>query len=151
MSIVNRVNLALSAGAVAASLALTTPHFAGALALGAALETANFRALWRFSERVIFGGAGAGAGAAMGAFGLRFSLLGVVIFAVLAAGVHPIGLLVGLSLMIPTIVVAAWRMRPAPAPIGTAPPPDDPTWDEWNPWLARERAPRDEDDEEEAA
>jgi hypothetical protein len=41
--------------------------------------------------------------------------------------------------MVPAVVLAAWRARPAPGPAGDAPPPDDPSWDAWNPWLARER------------
>lgn len=150
MALVNRYNLALSAGAVAASFALATPLFAASLALGAVLETANFRMLWRFCERAFFpASGGAGAGRAAGAFGLRFALLGLAIFAAIAAGAHPIGLVIGLSLIVPAALLAAWRARPAAGLVtAAAPPPDDPSWDEWNPWLARERTPEDEDDEE---
>ncbi len=140
-----RWNLAFSAGACAASWALVSPRFAGSLALGALLETVNFRSLWRTSERVLLG-TGGGAGPAVGAFGLRFVLLAVVLWVALDAGAHPVGLVVGLSLMVPAVLLAAWQARPAPGPVGDVPPPDDPSWDRWNPWLARERGP--EEDEE---
>ena len=145
MATVQRYNLLMSAGAVAASLALASPRFAGSLALGAVLETANFRVLWQFSQRVIFA-AGAGPGPAMAAFSVRFVLLGFVVWLALDAGAHPIGLLLGLSLIVPAILLAAWRHRPAVEAPAAGPPPDDPSWDEWNPWLAQERDPDDEEE-----
>ena len=144
MVTVQRYNLLMSAGAAAASLALVSPRFAGSLALGALVETVNFRALWRFSQRAIFG-ASAGSGAAVGSFGLRFVALGAVIWVAIASGAHPVGLVLGLSLIVPAIVLAAWRHRPPMGPVTEAPAPDDPSWDDWNPWLARER---DRDEEE---
>jgi hypothetical protein len=130
-------NLAFCAGAVAAGFELVSPRFAASLALGALLETLNFRFLWRASQRILL--AGAPSGAALGAFGLRFALLAVALWAALRAGADEVGLVIGLSLMVPAVVLAAWRARPAPGPAGAAPPPDDPSWDAWNPWLARER------------
>lgn len=138
-------NLAFCAGAVAAGYALVSPRFAASLALGAVLESANFNFLWRASERTLLAG-GSGAGPALGAFALRFVLLGGALWTALRAGADPVGLVVGLSLMVPAIVLAAWRARPVPGPLAAAPPPDDPSWDEWNPWLARERElPAEED------
>ena len=52
---VQRVNLALSAGAVAASYALVSPAFATSLAVGALIETLNFRHLLR-SGKAFFAG-----------------------------------------------------------------------------------------------
>ena len=152
MALVQRTNFAFSAGAIAASYALVSPRFAGGVAVGALLETVNLRALWRSAERVF--DAAAGAGPAVAGFGLRFALLVAAIGGVLWAGVHPIGLVVGLSLMVPTVVWVAWRSRPEPGPLpepGPVPPPDDPSWDDWIPWLARERRrdPEDDDDEDE--
>jgi len=138
-------NLAFCAGAVAAGYALVSPRFAESLGLGALLESANFRFLWRGSRRILLAG-GSGAGPALGAFVLRFVLLGGALWAALRAGADPAGLVVGLSLMVPAIVLAAWRARPEPGPAAPAPPPEDPSWDEWNPWLARERElPAEED------
>jgi hypothetical protein len=137
-------NLALCAGACAASWLLVSPRFTASLALGALLESVNFRFLWASCERVL--GRAPGGGAAVGAFGVRFVLLAVVLWAALRAGAHPVGLVVGLSLMVPAILVAAWRVRPLPsAGLAPPPPPDDPTWDDWNPWLAREREGSEDD------
>jgi hypothetical protein len=138
-------NLAFSAGATAAGLALVSPRFAASLALGALLETVSFRALWRASERVLLG-RGSGGAAALGAFGVRFVMLAAVLWVALGAGAHPVGLVVGLSLMVPAVVLAAWRVRPRSGPAGPAPAPDDPSWDAWNAWLARERPPDEEVD-----
>ena len=139
-------NLAFSAGACAVSAAAISPRFAAGLAIGALLEAVNFRSLFRSAERALLAG-GAGAGVAVASFGLRFVLLGAMIFLALRAGFHPVGLLVGLSLIVPASLLAAWRARPGIDPSAPALEPDDPSWDRWNPWLARER---DETEEEEA-
>lgn len=138
-------NWVFCAGASAASLALVSPRFAASLLLGAALETLNFRSFWRSSER-LFGLENASR-VALGAFGLRFVLLAAALYFALQVGAHPVGLVVGLSMIIPAVVLAAWRARPEPGVALPPPPPDDPSWDEWNPWTARERAPRDDDEE----
>ena len=47
----------------------------------------------------------------------------------------------------PAAVIEAWRARPAVDENAPALDPDDPSWDRWNPWLARERdALEDEED-----
>lgn len=135
---VQGLNLGLSAGAVAVSWMLLSPLFAVSLAAGAALEAANFRSLRR-SCQAIFQSGVSGSGAAASSFGLRFVLLAVAVGLALYLGAHPVGLVIGLSLIVPAAVIAAWMARPEPVPTTPAPPPDDPSWDEWNPWLARER------------
>jgi len=135
---VQGLNLGLSAGAVAISWVALSPLFAASLAAGAALEAANFRSLRR-SCQVIFQSGVSGGGAAGSSFGLRFALLAAAVGLALYLGAHPVGLLIGLSLIVPSVVIAAWMARPEPAPATLAPSPDDPSWDEWNPWLARER------------
>ncbi len=139
-----RWNLAFTAGGTGLGWALVSPLFAGSLALGALLATVNLRGLWRGAEVVVLGRQG-GAAAVVGAFGARFVLLAVVLWVALGAGAHPVGLVVGLSIVMPAVILAAWQARPSDAPAGEAPPPDDASWDEWNPWLAREREPREED------
>jgi hypothetical protein len=131
-------NLAFCAGAVATGYALVSPRFATSIALGALFESLNFRFLWRGSRRILLSGT-AGAGAVVGAFGARFALLAVALWAALRAGADGVGLVVGLSLMVPAVVIAAWRVRPEQRPASPAPPPDDPSWDAWDPWRARER------------
>jgi hypothetical protein len=142
---IERWNLAISASAVTASLVLATPGFALSLALGAALETVNFRGLHRSARFLLFEAVG-GARGWLVVFALRFSLLAVCIGAALYLGAHAIALLLGLSLIIPAVLIQAWRTRPpilADAPALDA---DDPSWEHWNPWLAREEE-RDLDEE----
>ena len=138
-------SLGFSAGAAAASWALVSPQFAGSLVLGAALEALNFHALfghWRSallgSERTSLAAFGSGA--------VRLLLLAGAIWGALAWGAHPIGLSVGLSLIMPAVVLAAWRVRPLPSADAPALEPDDPSWEAWNPWLARERDPEADED-----
>ena len=142
-----RWNLAFSAGACALSAAAVSPRFAAALALGALLEAANFRALWGSSVRVLGVGHAAG-GVAVAALGVRLVLLAAVIALALRAGIDAAGLLVGLSLIVPAVLLAAWRARPPLLADAPALAPDDPAWDLWNPWLGREREPRERTEEE---
>jgi len=78
-------------------------------------------------------------------FALRFGLLVIGIGSALAFGAHPVGLLVGLSLILPAVVLEAWRARPAIDPTAPALAADDPSWERWDAWLVREREPVDED------
>lgn len=146
---IERWNIAISAGAVATSLAVATPAFATSLAIGAALEAANFRALRR-SAQFLFWGVMPGQRAWAAVFALRFSLLAIGICAALYFGANAAGLLIGVSLIMPATVIEAWRSRP---PIDESAPrldDDDPSWDRWNPWLARESNASDESEEESA-
>jgi hypothetical protein len=138
-------SLVFSAGAAAASWAFVSPRFAGSLALGALLEAVNFRALFRYWRSALFGSERLGF-AAFGSGAVRLVLLAGAMWGAFAWGAHPIGLAVGLSLIMPAVVLAAWRARPAPDPDAPALDPDDPSWDAWNPWLARERDPDADED-----
>ena len=137
--------LGLAAAAGALALALASPHFAASMGVGALLQLTNFRALWRSCEKILLVG-GPGAGLAVATFSVRFVLIGAAVGVALWAGVDAAGLLVGLSLIIPAAVVAAWQARPPVLANVPALPEDDPTWDLWNPWLAREQDPVDEDE-----
>jgi hypothetical protein len=140
------MNLKLSAGAVAASLMLASPLFAFSMAVGSAIEAINFDGLRR-SASFMFAGEISGSRKWLMVFALRFSILALVIFGAMHFGADPIGLVIGLSLMVPAVLIEAWRARPkvdADAPALDA---DDPSWDLWDPWLARERDPYDVEDE----
>lgn len=144
-----RMNLVISAGAVATSAALATEPFTVGLAIGAVMEAANFHALRRSAGFLFDGVLGNPRGAWGGIFAMRFSLLAIGIGAALYFGASAAGLLVGLSLVMPAVVIEAWRTRPpirddAPTLDG-----DDPAWDDWNPWLARENDRADADAEQE--
>jgi hypothetical protein len=144
---VERLNLGLSAGAVVASFALTTPHFATSLAVGAFLEAVNFGAMYRGAER-FFAGEFSGAGPWVGLFATRFLLLAVGLFVVLSAGAHPVALLIGLSIAMPAVLIDAWLRRPPVLDAEQLPAldPDDPSWDQYSIWQAGEVTPRRDDD-----
>jgi len=144
---VERWNLAISAGAVATSLAVAPPLFTTSIAVGAALEAVNFRALRR-SAQFLFCGVMPGQRAWGAVFALRFSLLAVGIFAALYFGADAVGLLIGLSLIMPATIIETWRSRPPIDPNAPRLADDDPSWDDWNPWLARESTASDEHEEE---
>ena len=145
---IERWNLAISAGAVATSLAVATPVFATSLAVGAALEAANFRALRR-SAQFLFWGALPGQRAWAAVFGLRYGLLAIGIGAALYLGADALGLVIGLSIIMPATIFEAWRSRPPIDPEAPCLDEDDPSWDRWNPWLAREMHPSEDADGEE--
>jgi hypothetical protein len=108
---VERLNLGLSAGAVAASFALVTPHFAGSLAAGAFLEALNLGAIHR-GARKVFGGELVGTRAWIGVFSMRFLTLAAAIYVTMQAGADPAALLIGLSIAMPATVIDAWLNRP---------------------------------------
>ena len=145
---IERLNFTLSAGAVAVGWLLVTPAFAISLAFGAILEAVNFRGLYG-SAQLLFRGELPGSKGWSAGFGLRFALLTVGIAVAIHVGAHPVGLVIGLSLIIPAAIIEAWRSRPAVDPNAPALPPDDESWERWNPWLARERE-REVEDEDDA-
>jgi hypothetical protein len=132
---VERLNLGLSAGAVAASFALASPGFASSLAAGAAIEALNFRTL-HASARRLFAGELAGAGLWLGVVALRLALVGAAIVLAISAGAQPVALVIGLSLVMPAVLIDAWRHRPdvIPQPDHPVPPPDHPAWDRFSVW-----------------
>jgi hypothetical protein len=140
---IERTNLALCAGAAAAGYWLASPGFALSLGAGALLEAINFRGLRRSAEFLFSGNLSAGTGW-QGLFALRFGLLVLGIGAALYLGAQPVGLLLGLSLIMPATIFEAWRSRPPIDPNAPALAPDDPAWDRWNPWLAREGEPEED-------
>jgi hypothetical protein len=143
---IERTNLKLSAGAAALSLAVATPAFAVSLLAGAALESVNFRGLRR-SALALFGGDIAGGGGFRALAGLRFLLLAVGIALALGVGADPVGLVIGLSLIMPAAVIEAWRHRPPVQPDAPRLDADDPAWERWDAWLAREREPAEDEEE----
>ena len=142
---IERLNLALCAGATAASWWLVSPGFALAVGFGALLEAVNFRGLYQQSQLLFFGEINGGR-SWTGLYALRFGLLVIGIGGALALGAHPVGLVIGLSLIMPTAIWWAWRNRPGLDPSAPALAFDDPAWERWNPWLAREQELVDEDD-----
>jgi hypothetical protein len=143
-----RLNMGISAGAIAASFAFATPHFASSLALGAAIEAVNFRFLHRASE-LLFHGVMSGGGPWVGVLGMRMGILSGGLIAALVAGADALGLVIGLSLAMPATVISALRHRPEiiEQPLADVPAPDDPSWDEFNVWRAGLDGPEEEERE----
>jgi len=146
MDPMERINLTLSTGGLAASLALASPAFAGAYALGAALEAVNFRALRACATRLLSGQLGSGGALWTALLGMRLGMLFVSMGIALFAGAHPLGLLLGVSTIVPAALAGAWLMRPAIDPNAPALEPDDPSWDRWSVWRADETLPNEEDE-----
>jgi hypothetical protein len=143
-----QLNWTIAGGALAASAALAPTPFTASLALGIALEAVNYRALRRSTE-LFFGGQLQGGKAWSAGFGLRFAFLAIAMTVAIGGGVHPVGLVLGLSTIVPAVVIAAIRQKPTPTVAAIpGPPPDDPSWDEWNAWTASERRRDDEEDEQ---
>ena len=147
---IEHIHLALSAGSVAAAAAFATPAFTAALAVGAAIEALNFRGLV-ISSRAFFDGMVQGSGGWAGLAALRLGVLATLIVLALRLGADPIGLVVGLSLILPASVAGAFRSRKQ-LPTDPSPPttldPDDDAWERWDPWFAWERRvlPAEDDD-----
>lgn len=133
------LNLTLSAGGLAASALFAGPAFTAAYALGAALEAVNFRALCACATRLLSGqlsGAGDGGGVWVALLGLRLTMLLAAMGIALVAGAHPLGLLLGVSTVVPAVLIGAWWLGPPVDPNAPALPPDDPAWDHWSVWRA---------------
>jgi hypothetical protein len=141
-----RLNLVIAAGAIVLGYAAAGPAFAASLALGAGIEGVNFRALRAGSQRLLSGDLAIGRAWVAG-FALRFVVLAGAIALSLRAGAHPVGLVLGLSTIVPAVLVSAWRARPAVGNPEPGPPPDDPSWEAWDPWLAREQDPARQEDQ----
>ena len=143
-----RLNMGISAGAVAASFAIASPHFAGSLAIGAALETMNFRFLHRTGEE-LFAGVVSGSGPWVVVLALRLSFMFAGIVVAMLGGADPLALIIGLSLVMPATVAAAIWHRPEVVPheLNPAIDPEDPVWDGYSVWRPGRDVARREEDE----
>ena len=149
---IERVSITLSAGAVGAAWLFASQAFATGVAVGAALEAINLRSQVK-AARVFFSGERpekTGAGPWVGGFGMRFGFMAIAIMAALHYGTDPAGLLVGFSLAMPAVVFWAWRNRPEKIDFEAEPglAPDDPSWDRWSIWAAKEVEPNEDDDDD---
>jgi len=141
-----RFNLTLSAGGIAASALLVGPAFTAAYALGAALEAVNFRALCACTTRLLSGQLD-GSRSWVALLGMRLTMLFAAMGVALVAGAHPLGLLLGVSTVVPAVLIGAWWLGPAIDPNAPSLPPDDPAWDHWSVWRADVVEPADDDDQ----
>ena len=149
---VERVTLVVSLGSVGAAYALAPPRFALGVAVGAAIEALNLRVQVRAARRFFEHQASRSAMNWVSGFGVRFGLMACAILFAVELGTDPLGLLAGLLLALPGVFIWAWRNRPplVAEPVRSALAPDDPSWDRWSVWRAREVMPDDvaEEDQE---
>lgn len=133
-----KTNLTLSAGVIGASLIFAPPMTLGVV-VGVLIEAVNFRGL-RTAANSLFQGV-LPTGAMLGLFALRFAFLGGATAVAIWSGVHPLGLVLGLSTAVPAVFIAAWRSRAVmqnlDGPVAVVAS-DDPSWDRWNVWRACE-------------
>jgi len=112
-----RMNLLLSTGAVATALVFASPRFAGSVAVGAALEAVNFHALCTAATH-LFSGNLSSARLWVALYGARLIILLSGLGVSLAAGADPLGLLLGVSLVVPAVLIVAWRTPPPGGELG---------------------------------
>lgn len=128
---------AITAAAALVAFAIAPPKFALSLLLGAALQTLNFRGLFGLARGALVQESRAASG-----FALRLPLFAGLVFLAIQVGVDAGGLLVGITTLVPAVVISAWQARPRDSVDPRALPalaPDDPSWDQYSLWLARER------------
>lgn len=132
---IERINVALSAGTVATAAVVASPLFALSVAVGAVLESLSFRGL-SIASRAFFGGVVRGQVAWLLLLAMRLGLVGTLLFFALRLGADPIGLLIGLSVILPASVVGALRMRPPVDPNARPLEPEEDADSDWG-WDAR--------------
>ncbi len=107
VTFVTRVSWLLLAAGTAAGFALAPAHFALGIAAGGLIVTVNFTLLSRTLKRSLNPDSLATPGSVLAKYYLRFAVSALVI-GVLVAGrlVHPIGLFIGLSVVVASLFLA---------------------------------------------
>jgi ATP synthase I chain len=110
VTFVSRANWALLAGATAAGAVLAPLDFALGIFSGGLIVTVNFHLLARTLQRALKPPHLASHNAVLAKYYLRFLVSGFVIFLLIAGGVvNPLGLVIGLSVVVMSIILATIR------------------------------------------
>jgi hypothetical protein len=110
LKFVTRANWVLFAGATVAGFAFTATDFALGIFFGALLVTVNFHLLARTLRRALTPPRLASHNLVLAKYYLRFLVSGFVIFLLIAGRVvHPVGLVIGLSVVVMSIILATMR------------------------------------------
>ncbi len=110
LNFVTRANWILWAAASLFSLWLSPPAFAFGIFCGGLLVTVNFHLLAKTLRRALAPGAATSHNVVIAKYYLRFLTSGFVIFALIAGRVvHPLGLVIGLSIVVTSIILATLR------------------------------------------
>jgi len=110
LKFVTRANWVLFAGSTVAGVAFTATDFALGIFFGALLVTVNFHLLARTLHRALMPPRPASHNLVLAKYYLRFLVSGFVIFLLIAGRVvHPVGLVIGLSVVVMSILLATMR------------------------------------------
>jgi hypothetical protein len=110
VSFVSRANWVLLTGATAAAVLLAPLDFALGVLSGGLIVTVNFHLLARTLQRALQPPHLASHHSVLAKYYLRFIVSGFVIFLLIAGGVvNPLGLVIGLSVVVMSIILATIR------------------------------------------
>jgi hypothetical protein len=110
LQFVTRANWVILGGATAAGLAVTPLDFALGILSGGLIVTVNFYLLARTLRRALTPPHLASHNAVIAKYYLRFAASAFVIFLLIAGGlVNPLGLVIGLSVVVVSIILATIR------------------------------------------
>jgi hypothetical protein len=110
VTFVSRANWVLLAGATAAGAVFAPLDFALGILCGGVIVTVNFHLLARTLQRALTPPHLASHNAVLAKYYLRFIVSGFVIFLLIAGGVvNPLGLVIGLSIVVMSIILATIR------------------------------------------
>jgi hypothetical protein len=106
-----KIHLCFAGFALVLSSVMVSFDFWTAMALGALLGALNLHLLLGSTEK-LFAGELNGARGWTAIFVLRFAFFASAIGIAILSGVNPLGLIVGFSTIVPSVVVATWKARP---------------------------------------
>ena len=110
LSFITRANWVILAGATAAGMIFTSFDFALGILCGGLIVTINFYLLARTLRRALTPPHVASHNVVIAKYYLRFLVSGFIIFLLIAGGVvHPVGLVIGLSVVVLSIILATIR------------------------------------------
>jgi hypothetical protein len=106
-----KIHLCFAGFALVLSSVMISFDFWTAMALGALLGALNLHLLLGSTEK-LFAGELQGARGWSVIFVLRFTFFASAIGIAILSGIDPLGLIVGFSTIVPSVVVATWKARP---------------------------------------
>lgn len=110
LKFVTRSNWVLFAAASILSLIVSPPDFARGIIFGGLIVTVNFHLLARTLKKALTPPHLASPNAILAKYYIRFILSGIIIFVLIAGHiVNPIGLVLGLSVVVASIMLATMR------------------------------------------
>ncbi|MFC1816423.1 ATP synthase subunit I [Thermodesulfobacteriota bacterium] len=110
LRVVSRTNWVLFSVASIAGLILATPLFAMGIILGGLIVTINFHLLYRTLKKTLTSSQLVSYNKILAKYYVRFIISGFIIFLLISKHyVDPVGLLIGLSIVVVSIVLATFR------------------------------------------